>query len=263
MERSWHRFINYSVPTDHGVQIYRDASELADSVVRYFASGFEDGEPALAIAVPEHWGLVESRLAALGWSTGALERSGQLLAVDAEETLARVLVDGMPSSKQFDRVVGGLVRRVAKRFPQKQIRAFGEMVDVLSRDGRAEAAFALEEEWHRLALEQRNFSLLCGYQLDVFDPQAQSGVLPHVCRAHSHVLPAHDPERLHRAVDGALEETLGIAGAGRVYTMIAGEIRRTPIPAAQLALMWVTAELPALAQRVLSSARSRYLHAAA
>jgi hypothetical protein len=77
------------------------------------------------------------------------------------------------------------------------------------------------------------------------------------------VLPADDPERLHRAVDAALEETLGSTDAGRVYAMIADEMRQTSVPASQLALMWVSAEMPAVAQRVLSSAETKYLQPAA
>ena len=262
MERSWHRFINYSVPTDHGVQVYRDAGELADSVVRYLSAGIEDGEPAVVIATPEHWQRFAERLTEQGWDVPGLKATGQVVSRDANELLAAFMVDGMPSPRRFDRVVGALVRQVAKQFPHKSIRAFGEMVDILNQEVGEAPAIALEELWHDLAHEQRNFSLLCAYKLDVFDRDAQDTLLPHVCRVHSHVLAANDPERLHRAVDGALEEELGTAGAGRVYSMIAGDIRRTPIPAAQLALMWVTAELPASADRVLESARSRYLQPA-
>ena len=59
---------------------------------------------------------------------------------------------------------------------------------------------------------RRSFSLLCGYRIDVFDRDAQLSVLPEICRSHSHVLPAGDPERLERAVDAALAETLGATG---------------------------------------------------
>ena len=53
----------------------------------------------------------------------------------------------------------------------------------------------VEQLWNQLA-RTRRFSLLCGYELDVFDPQAQAGALQAICRVHSHVLPAHDADAL-------------------------------------------------------------------
>jgi hypothetical protein len=112
--------------------------------------------------------------------------------------------------------------------------------------------------WNDLA-RRRDFSLLCGYGLDVFDREAQAGTLPHVCRTHSHVLPVADPARLQRAVDQALEEVLGAAEAGKVYVVVAQQIRADRVPTAQVLLMWISENMPTLAERVLASARARYL----
>jgi hypothetical protein len=158
---------------------------------------------------------------------------------------------------RFDAVVGGLIDRVGARFPNRRIRAFGELVDLLCERGSAGSAARLEELWNHLA-RRRAFSLLCSYRIDVFDRDAQLSVLPEICRAHSHVLPAGDPERLESAVDAALEEALG-RQAGQVYAMVGEQLRRKHVPAAQLALMWVSAEMPRSAERILESARAHYL----
>ncbi len=79
-----------------------------------------------------------------------------------------------------------------------------------------------------------------------------------VCRTHSHVLAAADSPRLAKAVDQALEEVLGTAEAGKVYLVVAEQIRQDRVPAPQLVLMWVSANMPALAERILASARMRY-----
>ena len=92
----------------------------------------------------------------------------------------------------------------------------------------------------------------------MFDRASQAGPLPEVCRAHSHVLPALDPARLTRAVDQALEEVLGAAEAGKVYVLVGQQLRADRVPMAQVLLMWVSANMPALAERVLASARARY-----
>jgi hypothetical protein len=91
-----------------------------------------------------------------------------------------------------------------------------------------------------------------------FDRESQLGTLPHLCRTHAHVLPAPDPARLLRAVDQALEEVLGAAEAGKVYSLVGPEIRADRVPTAQVLLMWISEHMPTLSERVLASARSRY-----
>jgi hypothetical protein len=147
--------------------------------------------------------------------------------------------------------------RIGARFPHRRIRAFGEMVDLLCERGNPTAAARLEELWNRLA-RRRAFSLLCGYRIDVFDRDSQLSVLPEICRAHSHVLPAGDPERLESAVDAALEEALGTQ-AGQVYALVGEQLRRRHVPPAQLALMWVSSQMPSSAEQILESARAHYL----
>jgi len=136
------------------------------------------------------------------------------------------------------------------------------MVDLLCQRGDPESAAALERFWNELA-QRRRFSLLCAYHLDIFDRATQAGVLPEVCRAHSHVQPAEDAGRLQRAVDAALDETLG-PDAGKVYALMSNRGGETNVvPTAQLALMWVSAEMPAHAERILASARTRYVRQSA
>jgi len=59
----------------------------------------------------------------------------------------------------------------------------------------------------------------------------------------------------------ALEEVLGASEAGKVYALVGEQIRRGRVPSPQLALMWVSANMPALADRILASARKRYVDA--
>jgi hypothetical protein len=250
----WSEFLSGSAP-GHAVQIYTDLSELAGSVAPYLASGFDLGEPAVVVATPEHLTEFMAELEAAGWDEMRIDRAGLLAVADADETLAAIMDGGdTPSPSAFEHVVGA----VFDRFPGRRVRAFGEMVDLLCRRGQQEAAITLEELWNDLS-RRRTFSLLCGYQLDVFDRESQAGTLPHVCRAHSHVLPVPDPARLQRAVDEALEEVLGAAEAGKVYVVVGQEIRADRVPMAQVLLMLVSENMPALAERVLASTRARYL----
>jgi hypothetical protein len=257
MDANWSALLDGPAPAQHAVQVYRELDELTESVALYLAAGFDSDEPAVVIATPEHWDAFAARLESLGWHTAPLELSGQLTVKDARATLETFLVDGMPSPVAFEHVVGKLLDHTTERVPGRRIRAFGEMVDLLREDGNLDGAFALEALWNGLAV-QRDFSLLCGYQVDVFDRTSQVSLLPEICRAHSHVHAADNPERLQRAVDRALEESLG-KDTGKVYALLGSQIRGAKVPTAQLALMWVSENMPGSAERILAAARSHYL----
>lgn len=243
-------------PHDHLVQVYVDPADLAVAVAEHLAAGFETGDPAVVVATPAHWLLFAAELAARGLDVPALEARGELVVLDAEQTLGLIVYAGSPSPRRFAETIGGLLDRVDPA-RERRVRVYGEMVDLLCRRDDADSAATLEELWNRLGAE-RPLSLLCGYLADVFDRAAQVSLLPMVCSAHSHVAAASDPERLDRAIDAALAETLGPTDADKVYALVGEEVRRGAVPVGQLALMWVSAHMPRTAERVLASARARY-----
>src|SRR5438445_369891 len=127
------------------------------------------------------------KLAALGWNAERTKREACLRIEDAEATLTAIMQGGeSPSRAVFEQIVGGLLDDTAKRASGREVRAFGEMVDLLCERGETRAAAELEALWNDLG-RRRRFSLLCGYRLDVFDRASQAVTLPQVCRAHSHV----------------------------------------------------------------------------
>lgn len=244
-------------PAAHAAQIYLEPTDLADPVAEYFAAGFDAGEPAVLVATEEHASLIAERLAAVGWTPARIDELKLLVAVDAHSTLSRIMDGRHPSAFAFERVIGGLIDELSARFPGRRVHAFGEMVDILCERGQRDAAVELEELWNRLA-RTRDFTLLCGYRLDVFDQLSQVETLPDVCRLHTHLTPGPDAGRLAHAVDGALVDVLGPPGAGQVYSLIGAEIRERRVPAPQLVLMWVSENMPLSAGRILAAARTRY-----
>jgi hypothetical protein len=241
----------------HAAQIYRDVDELAEGVASYLAAGFATGEPALVVATRANVGRFQQRLESLGWDAPRLDEQRLLVVADADSTLRSITRHGTLSKFAFEAVVGTLLDQVSVRFTGKTVRVFGEMVNILCERGDAAEAVQLEEFWTELG-ENKRFSLLCGYRLNVFDRQAQLETLPQVCRQHSHVATSIDDERFARAVERSLDETLGATRAGQVYALIGHQARDKKIPLAQLALMWVSSNTPALAERILSAAEVRY-----
>jgi KaiC/GvpD/RAD55 family RecA-like ATPase len=256
MEAGWVDFLRAPRDGGHAVQVYAHLDELAESVAAYLATGFAAGEPAVVIATREHQGTFNRFLAGAGWDAGVLVEAGLLLTFEADETLASLFEEGELSAAAFERVVGGVIDRMAERFPGRRIRAFGEMVDLLTARGQPDTAAALEELWNALA-KTRHFSLLCGYCLDVFDRDAQQ-MLPAVCSAHTHVRPAYDLARLDRAVHAALDEVLGGANARMVQEIVCEDAQMRQAPVSEQMLMWVSRRVPWHAERVLAAARAKY-----
>src|SRR3954464_2215397 len=82
-------------------------------------------------------------------------------------------------------------------------RAYGEMVDVLWKDGNIDGAIAVEELWNELATKY-SFSLLCAYSMGNFFKEAHTHSFKQICGTHGNVLPteeflrASEPDRLRQ-----------------------------------------------------------------
>ena len=262
MRQSWGDFLKGAGAASHGVQVYEEVEDLADSVAAYFAAGFERNQPGIVVATPEHMSLFADRLGARGWEFERAEGAGLLVTADAEETLATLVGRKGIDREGFERSVNVMFDRVQGGPDIRPVRVFGEMVELLCRDGRAGTADELERLWNMHA-KTRRFSLLGGYRLDIFDPQTQSAAMPDICREHSHVLPARNYPRFARAVDSALREVLGPNHAATVYVLVSREVGHDQIPLAQSILMWVSENLPQQSAQILSTARTHYVRPAA
>jgi hypothetical protein len=255
MRQSWGEFLRGAGAGEHGVQVYGEPTELADSVAAYLASGFERGDPAVLVVTPANLALFGARLESRGWRLGAARAAGLLHVADAEQTLREILGHGEGLDDRFEEVVGGLLDRVDG--DGRPVRVFGEMVDLLCRRGEESTAEELEQLWNELATK-RSFALLCGYQLDVFAERSQLETLPAICRSHSHVLPARNYARFARSVDEALREVLGPNKAATVYVLVSRVANENHVPLAQQILMWVSENLPRQSSQILAVARARY-----
>jgi hypothetical protein len=150
----------------------------------FLREGLAGSQPAIVIATPAHReGIVEA-LRQRGLCADELQRSGNLLLMDAEETLTRFMVDGMPDTALFLAAMVPAIEQACGGRSDCVVRAYGEMVDVLWKAGHTVAATRLEMLWNDLAGSQR-FSLLCGYAMGSFYKDA---AVEDICSHHSHVI---------------------------------------------------------------------------
>jgi hypothetical protein len=245
---------------DHLVQVYREPVDLAEAVAAFFGAGFQAGEPTLAVVTAANWPIISERLEKRGWRVAELEAEGALHVRDAHETLASISDERRPVQRKFNDVVGSLIDVAAGGDTKRPVRAFGEMVDILVRRGDRTQADILEDFWNELR-EKKNFALLCGYKVDVFDLHAQISLLPQVYRTHTHVLPGADADRMEVAVGRALADVLGEDDAQKVYAQ--AQRNDQAVPLSHLALLWISAHMPRTAEEVLAAARLHFAEAAA
>jgi hypothetical protein len=230
---------------DHLVHLYQEVDELADAVAEYLGPGLRSGEAAVVIATPQHRAAFLGRIAC---SDGS-----RLRVLDAEETLAKLMANGMPQWNAFHEVVGGLVADLRGRYPG--LRAYGEMVDVLWQRGARDAAVRLEEYWTELG-RLHSFSLLCAYRMDPLDSQAYEGPLDSVCKTHTHLIPVRDTARFDDAVREASSRILDQPLAQILLALAANHRPETRMPAGQATLFWLKQNMPRTAEKILSELRA-------
>jgi hypothetical protein len=168
------------------VRFYENSESLCRMVAEFLGEGFVTGQPALVIATPEHRTGIVHELRARHFDVDGVQASGDLLLVDAREALSGFMVDGQPDAARFAASATESINRVCRGRTDCTVRAYGEMVDLLWKDGLTVAAVRLEMLWNQLAMTQ-DFSLLCGYAMGSFYKDA--GVSD-ICKQHSHVLAA-------------------------------------------------------------------------
>jgi signal transduction histidine kinase len=179
------------------VQFYDSEAYLAAAVSDFLAAGLRSGQPVLAIATPDHREAFTLRLKSKGLDVDRATQSGQLTMLDAGETLLSFMADSVPDAHRFQRALGDVLAKSVCGTNHSVTRAYGEMVDVLWKEGNVEGAIRVEQLWNELAATH-SFSLLCAYGMGNFQKEAHSPGFEAICRQHEHVIPT---ERYTQASD--------------------------------------------------------------
>jgi hypothetical protein len=175
----------------HAVKFYPNEQSLFTTVGGFIGQGLVDNQPAVLIVTRAHRDGILEELAARLIDIKSALRLGELMVLDAHETLDRFMVGDVPQPDAFEQHIGGLIGSLVDRHPEGVlVRAYGEMVDVLWQEGRCDAAIRLEILWNRLA-SRYGFALLCGYSMEKFHSEIE--LLEKVCEQHTHVMPPDPP----------------------------------------------------------------------
>ncbi len=186
----WHKcatslFWSEVAPKDHLVQIYENDEVLLDSLVGFVDSGLNEGESIITIASADHLTALHNRLFFLNHDINQLINSGRYIPLDAEETLATFMVNGLPDETRFLETMRKLFTQ-AKGKSKRSFRAYGEMVALLWSKGMEEATHHLESLWTKLCAEEK-FCLFCSYPKNIFKSDANISV-NNICAAHTKLI---------------------------------------------------------------------------
>jgi MEDS: MEthanogen/methylotroph, DcmR Sensory domain len=202
--------INTTPPTKghfHGVRFYDSDKSLCRIVAQFIGEGLAVRQPALVIATAEHRRGILDELHARHFDIVRMHAAGDMVMLDARKLMSTFIVDGVPDPELFTANATRALARVNRGRKDVTVRAYGELVDLLWKDGFDAAAIQVEMMWNRLARSQA-FSLLCGYSMGSFYKDA---CVASICEEHTHVV-APDGTAIFRAAGtlmvGALPETV-------------------------------------------------------
>jgi hypothetical protein len=146
----------------------------------------------------------------------------------------------------------------AQAFGQGAPRAYGEMVNVLWKNGQEAAAIRLEEYWNDLA-RLYPFSLFCSYMVDCHDEKSYSIPLHEIGRTHSHVLSTDDDDAFRKALEFASRDIFGVPLSQLVnFASLEEEPGENRLPIGQRTMLWIVKNKPESSAAVLERARRYY-----
>ncbi|HWD41239.1 MAG TPA: PAS domain S-box protein [Fimbriimonas sp.] len=172
---------------NHFVQFYNDEAFLAKSVGRFMAEGLLAGEGALVVATPSHGAAIEAEIEELGIDLDSAKANGGYHLLDAEQSLARFMVNGTPDESLFREAIGPYIDRALSG--RSGIRAFGEMVALLCDAGNSEGAIQLEAIGNNIA-DELAICIFCAYPFDCFREDSGAETFAKICEKHGRVIPA-------------------------------------------------------------------------
>jgi hypothetical protein len=179
-----------ATPFRHEVLFYSDETVLLDRLVPFVAAALNMGDAAIVVATQSHRDALALRLKSEGLDVDAATKAGMYIAMDAAGTFSIFMVNGMPDSARFLKVVGGLIEETAKtgKTSHRRVAIFGEWVSLLWNEGKADAAIRLERLGNQLVLAYE-IDILCGYEMTSTYAREDDHNFMSICAEHSAIYP--------------------------------------------------------------------------
>src|SRR5215469_5195907 len=169
-------------PDDHGVMFYAQDDDLVGQVTEYLLGVMRDNGVGVTLATPGHRAAIEARLEQAGISLATARARGTYVALDAEEVISRVMINGFADPAGFWRAISPIIKNATGQ--RRKVAVFGEMVALLWARDLTGAAIDLEALWGEMA-SQYPFSMLCAYPADMLGTSEHADDLIELIAAHA------------------------------------------------------------------------------
>lgn len=256
----------------HAVQFYERDEFLTEVVARFVASGLAAGDRVFVFATQAHVRGVREHFQKHEWEVALASK--RLRVYDAATALARIMASNhTPDPERMTPLLEEMLEPGEPEFADGlldsgaigPVRVYGEMVDLLLRDGQVAAAHQLEVVWSHVGRHQP-LSLLCSYALSGFADDVDAAQFGAICAQHSHVMPTEcylrlDDERARLREVSRLQQrdrALSSARFGTPLPANAQQLRQgdTQEALAQLLLRGLSRELREPLQAMLDTTRA-------
>jgi DNA-binding NarL/FixJ family response regulator len=156
---------------DHEAGFYSDDRHLLDHAARFIAATLRAETSAVMAMTEPHRNRLREMLAGMGVDVDEAIRKGRYIAVDADETLSSLMVDGSVDPDRFAKAFGAVLTQAGKASggTRPRIGLYGECVHLLCARGNVEAAIQMEKLGN-LLFEKFDLRILCAYSVSgLFD----------------------------------------------------------------------------------------------
>jgi CheY-like chemotaxis protein len=175
-------------PQRHEALFCSDDTVLLDGFTRFVAAAIKSRNAAIVLATRPHLDSLFQRLKAEGVDTDAAVQQGTIIALNVADTLASLLVDGLPDPARFFEDFSGLIETASKAAKAEHPRVYfcGECIGRLWAEGKRDAALRFEQLCNELA-KVHEVDLLCAYPLSGFHGGEDDLALQSIYAEHSAV----------------------------------------------------------------------------
>jgi MEDS: MEthanogen/methylotroph, DcmR Sensory domain len=169
---------------DHVLQVY-DTDELyVEAFAGFVSSGIQLGDCCVVFLAEAHRKALHSKLTAMGINVEAAIADDSYIPLDAQETLSKFMVNGMPDEELLGKAMNDVFDRGYRA--KRVVRAGGEMSALLLAQGNWDAAIGLERATNKVR-ETNPFSVFCAFSRAAF-AIGDELKLHHVCAEHSKII---------------------------------------------------------------------------
>lgn len=170
----------------HAAQFYEDEPFLHRGIVMHFSEPMRQRHHTVMISRRRTFNGVVEQLRATG-DPALVEGAGRMVFVEVEEAVRGFMAGTAVNPVRVEQAFIDLIAQV-RGSDEAPMWIYGEMADVLCRQGNHAAARNLEELWNA-HFPDPAFKVLCGYAIEDFDHDALADTFAGICRAHTHVIP--------------------------------------------------------------------------